>query len=298
MIRCWLLLSRYLSMACVLVMLSSPSAVAGSAVAEQPNFSETLDALLTILDVPHTRHFDSMVNASQIWRRSPQQERWQLPDLNIDQTTHNEAFTLLQRLDLVTKITPQRTSYDYALWLGATVPTMQARLEHLVRLWESGTGFNKIIALVGLRPIMPSIDQIEPLTTQLAGKNRVRESRPITELEGAEMIYLLTQMPDAMRHTAIEYISTPRRWEKDHWQRPNTRDTVATWLQTHPKPGSVLVISEQPNAHYQMEVVRQTLPKTFSVDLAAAKALPDTRLALILDALALWLHNLPKQPDF
>lgn len=282
--------SGYLLLICILVVLYPHKSFS-----DQGRFAGELDALLTTLNIPHTHDLDNMINASQVWRRHPKQERWQLKDLDIDKTRHDKALAQLRHLGLVNEIKPNHKYYDYVLLLGAMLPNMQKRLEHLASLWETGIRFNKVILLVGLRPLTPDIDQVEALTTRATGKTPTPETIPLNELEGAEMMYLSTRLPTAMREVPIEYVYTPRRWENYRWQRANTRETATTWVKQQPEPGLTLVMSEQPNAHYQREVIRQELPDTFQVDLAARAARPDTRLVLYLDALALWLHNLQKQ---
>ena len=286
------LLSGFVLLTWMLIMLYPYSSQA-----DQNDLSRELDTLLNILNIPHSNDLDNMVEATQAWRRAPDQERWQLKDLNIDQKTYDKALLQLQQLDLINEIKPQQTAYDYALLLGATVPRMQKRLDHLISLWKTGTRFNKIIFLVGIRPLVPEIDTIQQLTARTVGNNPHKDAFPATELEGAEMIIHSTSMPDAMRQLPVEYVSTPRRWEDNRWQRANTRETTTTWSKTKPKPGSALVMSEQPSAHYQVEVVRQELPESFSIDLAARPALPETRLVILLDALALWLHNARNKPE-
>ena len=264
---------------------------------DQESLTRELDSLLNTLKIPHNQDLNNMIDASQVWRRAHDQERWQLKDLNIDQKTHDKALAHLERLDLIKEIKPLHSTYDYALLLGATVPRMQKRLNHLVNLWETGTRFHKIIFLVGIRPLVPEVDKIQQLTITTVGNAPHKDAFPITELEGAEMIFHSTPMPEAMRQLPVEYISTPRRWEGNRWQRANTRETTKTWSKTNPASGSALVMSEQPSAHYQMEVIRQELSAGFTVDLAARPAAPDTRLVILLDALALWLHNAKLNPQ-
>ena len=265
---------------------------------DEKHLAVELDKLLTILQVPHDKTLDDMIAASQKWRRKPGQERWELKDLSIDQKTHQQAMDQLHRLDMMGEIKPQYQEYDYVLLLGATIPRMRQRLEHLVRLWQQGIRFHRLVFLVGLRPLTRDVDQVEQLVIKAAGHKASPEAWPVNELEGAEMLYRSTSMPEAMSKVPVDYVDTRRRWAHNRWHRANTRDTAITWFNKHPKPGKTLVISEQPSAHYQHEVVRQELPERFIVDLAAMPAPSETRLVLALDALALWLHNIRKQPDY
>ena len=259
--------------------------------ADRQELVKQLDSLLTTLHVPHKSDFSSMIDATQRWRRAPGQERWQLADIKIDPNSEANAINMLREIGLIDELKPSKKEFDYVLLLGATVPRMQQRLEHLARLWQSGVRYKKLIFLTGQRPLTPEIDKVDELIANTSGHLATKDSRPATESEAAVMIFQSTPLMPEMRALPVQFMDTPRRWEQTYWQRANTRDTLKTWMKNNPAPGSVLVMSEQPSAHYQQEVVRQELSEAFNVDIAARAAAKDTRLAILLDALALWLHN-------
>lgn len=255
--------------------------------------SSTLDSLLNELDITHTSNLESMINASQIWRRKPGQERWELPELDIQENKERRIFELLKNLGLITPIIPARKHYDYVLLLGATVPSMKRRLDYLANLWNQGVSFKHLIYLVGQRPLSPKIDHLELFVTLPDSQHSKKlDPYPFTETEAAKMLHQLAPLPAAMKAQPAEFIDTPRNWRNGYWHRPNTRDTLKYWKKNSPSPGSTLVISDQPHGNYQKEIVRQELPEGFSVDLAAGPADSATTLPIYLDALALWLHNM------
>ena len=266
-----------------------------STLAEQQALVNQLDALLNTLEVPHKKDFDSMVAASQRWRRTPNQERWELPDIPIDQARHVQVISQLRDLGLIDEAIPSRKEFDYVLLLGATVPRMQRRLEQLVKLWQKGVRYQQLVFLVGQRELNPDIDQVEALVTQTVGYMVKPDSYPRTETEGAVMLFQSTGMMPDMKARPARFVDSPRKWNQTYWQRPNTRDTLKSWMAEKPVPGSVLVISDQPHGLYQLEVTRQELTDEFSIELTAQAADKNTRLAVYLDALALWLHNLKER---
>lgn len=249
----------------------------------------TLDELLTELRISHAPTLESMIDTSQIWRRKPGQERWELPGLDISTNKRYRVFDLLEKLGLTSPIAPLTKQYDYALLLGATAPGMKRRLDYLADWWRQGVRFKRLIFLVGQRPLTPGADYLDILTRKPDKKNL--DPLPFTETEAAIMLHQLVPMPEAMRALPVEFIDTPRNWRSGFWHRPNTRDTLKHWVKSGPLPGAALVISEQPHGVYQKEVVRQELPG-FAIDLAAGPADPATTLPIYLDALALWLYNL------
>lgn len=261
---------------------------------QQQQFKE-LDTLLNLFNIPHEFEFNSMVDATQTWRRTPGQERWQLPDIKTDSATRDQAIALIREMGLMDEASPASKEYDYVLLLGATVPRMQRRLEHVVKLWQEGIRYKRLVFLVSQRPLDTEIDQVNQLIGNTSGHLAKPQSRPITETEGAIMLFQFTPMMPEMRSIPVTFVDSPRHWNQTYWQRPNTRDTLKSWMAKNPAPGKTLVISDQPNGRYQEEVVRQELPETFFVDLAAPAADSETRLAIYLDALALWMHNLQKR---
>ena len=262
-------------------------------------FMSSLSGLLNAFKLPHDQTLKSMTEASQAWRRKPGQERWEVPEVKLGKSEHDAVLKYLDQLGLVDELTPEAANYEYALVLGATVPRMERRLNHLVSLWKKGIRFKKIIFLVGQRPLTDGIDKVDTLIARTIGKqasgDRANAARPLTETEGAKLVYETSDLPPAMRQVPVEFVDTPRTWRHDHWQRANTRDTLKQWLGLRPEPGKTLVISDQPHAFYQAEVVKQELPESFAVDAAAQEADPDTQVSIYLDALALWLHNRQKR---
>ena len=275
-------------------LLSAHALAADQALSQQQ--LETLSALLSATGTPHKKEFDSIVDATQRWRRKPDQERWEVADLKLSNEQKKKVMGYLEALGLINQLKPDRTHFDYALVLGGTAPRMKGRFQHLIKLWNEGVRFNQIIFLSGQRPTLDDIDQTEMLVADVIGsdasEDKKRKARPVTEKEAAEMVYMSTEMPEAMRNIKVDFFSTDRFWLVDRWQRGNTRDSIKNWAASHPKPGSALIVSNQPHLLYQQEVIRQELPKGFTTEATAQQSNTDGQLIMYLDALALWLHNL------
>lgn len=275
---------------------TSDSSLLDHATVINPVKLSDLAALMDEVGIPHSYSLESLISASQQWRRQPGQERWEMQDLPLSADQHETIMDHLKTLDLVQELLPSSTNYEYSLILGATVPGMERRLNHLSRLWQEGVRFNKIIFLVGQRPLKEGIDNIDNLVTSGIGRQAQGKSadaaRPITETEGAVQLFATMKLPEEMKKLPVEFIDSPRVWKQRHWHRANTRDTLIQWLKASPAPGKTLVISDQPHAHYQLEVVKQELPEAFQPEVTAQTADEQTRIILYLDALALWLHNL------
>ncbi|MGB0361086.1 MAG: hypothetical protein ACPGEF_06745, partial [Endozoicomonas sp.] len=224
-----------------------------------------LHQLLNEFKTPHTYSLNSMIEASQQWRRKPGQERWELPDIDLPPEHHHRVFQLLKQLGMTDSILPSAKHYDYLLLLGSTAPGMLHRLQHLAELWASGLRFKQLIFLVSERPLDISIDQPDVLN-KWAKANNLEPAK--TETDAAVLLHQLADIPTELKNTPVLFIDTPGHMDQGHWYRPNTRDTLKHWLTQQPLPGSTLVITDQPHGNYQATVVRQELSDMFTVDLS------------------------------
>ena len=273
----------------IVVMLLSPSTYAFD-----DAFFSNLDNLQTLLKVPHTKMHESMIIASQKWRRQKGVERWDITKGVITKDIKEKCLKILNDMGLSSEIKPAKNKFDYILILGATAPRMKRRLNQVIRLWDKVITAKNIVFLTGQRPLTPKVDQIFQLMEKAAGPNPSELSKPENETEAAKMVWHSSlTLPEEMEDLGCMFVDTPRIWSKKdkQWQRPNTRDTLKQWMKTNPSSGTVLIISDQPHAYYQEIVVNQELPKSFITSLAAESADADTDFFIYLDALALWLYN-------
>ena len=107
----------------VMLLLAAPVAAAEKAERENTPFSQ-VDALLTLLDIPHENTRESLIQATQLWRRKPGIERWEMPDVTLSPAKQQAVLALLTDLGVVNPRAPREQEYDYVLVLGATVPAM------------------------------------------------------------------------------------------------------------------------------------------------------------------------------
>ena len=266
------------------------------AAASDTQLIQFLSELLDELNIRHTLNLESIIRATQQWRRKPGQERWEMVDLQLSEEKHQEVLDKLSKLNLVKEIKPESRHFEYALVLGATVPRMERRLMHLARLWQEGIRFNQLIFLVGQRKLTEGVDKVDHLISKSSNQTLLPSALK-TETDGSKLVYQALEIPEAMRERPVLFVDSPDVWTGEEWRRANTRDTIEYWLKQSPVSGTTLVLSDQPHALYQLEVVRQALGNRFVPEVAAKEADTDTRIILYLDALALWLHNLKQSID-
>lgn len=260
----------------------------------------SLRVLLNLFEIKHDNTLTSIVDETQkVFKRTDGKERWQ-----IDEKFHEKrtvAWHVIENLALISEITPMESHYDYAVILGATLPTIRTRMNHLIALWNHGVRFNKLVFLGGQRPLDP---QREPQDLLLNAPEFIRsdwqltDPIPTTEIDMMRMVYEQARLPKELANVETLFINAPMQKQSDGTlRRPTTGDTVHQWLiddptlKDLPNP-KILVISSQPHVGYQDAVMRTLLPKTFDID-TAGSAIDDktTKFAEILDALTRWLYQ-------
>ena len=220
------------------------------------------------------------------WGRKPGQERWELPPVKFSEEKQQRVYEALDTLGLLSAWEPQEKFYDYAILPGAVLPTIKTRLDWLLGRWQKGIRFRQLVVLTGQRPLVDRIDRVSEVMPNLHP-----DQYPMHETEAARLLVHITPLPKGMEKVEKVFFDSPRIWQDNRWERPNTATTVAAWMKHNPQPGRVLLISSQPSAHYQDAVFKNLLPDTFSVETSAPALAFDTPLSVLLDAVAVWLRS-------
>ncbi len=248
-----------------------------------------LQSLLKLMEVDHDGSLASIVDKTQeTWLRAPNKERWDMEETATEKRA--EALKLLDQLGCIKEAPPTKKEYDYAVLLGAAVHRVRTRLSYLLDLHKAGTVFKKVIMLGGARPLDPNIES-EDILRDFKYKNsketwELTGPLPTTETEMIRMVYDQMKIPDNLSFTIF---NTPMM--DNGTRRPNTGDTIKTWLSSKPEVGLCLFISNNPFIGYQDAVARFVMPKEFVIETAGACASVDEKLSVHLDNLARWLYQ-------
>lgn len=233
--------------------------------------NQPLLELLEITGVQHNGTPKSILEETQKkWLRPSGKERWQIPD--IDEHLKKQIVPLADQLGFVGEICPQATDYEHAAILGATFQRMGKRLDYLVRLWNQRIRFKEIVFLTGQRPLDPSIEPVFE-----GCKN---------ESEAARHVWSTHLIPDEMRMIPVTFIDVPM---KEDGRRPTIRDTYPAWLETQPKPGRILLISNQPYCRYQDVLAKALFSKNFQIETVGPSIGEKTSGADLLDSITQWI---------
>ncbi len=225
---------------------------------------------------------DAIVTATQKeWLRTPGKERWDAQDPYA--ARKDELLPFFKEAGVVGEVKPQAKEFDYAIIMGAFMPRMQVRIEHTKKLWNEGYRFKQIVLLGAERALVPQQEFIETFG---------RAPVPQTEYEMIQWVYAHADLPHEMKQVKTTFINTPNTIDANgQIMRAKTGDTIKAWLATNPKPGTCLIISNQPQAYYYPAVARTLLPETFKVAQTACALNENARICEILDALARWVYQ-------
>lgn len=256
------------------VLLATISGFAKGVVDEKGAPTPELLKLLTLLQVPHDHHLESIVKMTQQMWVEPGKERWELQEKQPEKKAM--AWPLLKAIGCIDAIHAQEKEYDYALVLGALRSRIELRLAFLYREWQNGVRFKEIVFLTGQRDLNA---QMENIPQGIA-----------SETELMKFLYDSLNFSPEFRAIPLKIIDAPKQIrEGGCLKRPNTADTVMLWLAQNPKPGKCLIISDQPFVTYQDAVLRLLLPQDFQVETIGDSAQENLPFAVYLDNLAKWL---------
>lgn len=219
------------------------------------------------------------------WIRPADKERYELTDTPEQIAMRPILMPIFEKIGAIHHIDPKYKEYDYILVMGAYYKRAKLRLEQALQLCDAGYQIKEIILLGSERPLNPAEEPAEIFGT---------DNPPKTEHEMMKWIDTHASMTDTTRHIKRTYVNAPNTIDANgNIKRANTADTFKEWLKTNPKPGSCLVVSNQPYVGYQAAVARLYLPSSFTIDAAGQETNHDQKgiVSIILDSIARWIYQ-------
>ncbi len=243
----------------------------------------TLLELLKEMKISHDGTLSSIVDATQAvgWQRPLQVERWQVSDLSVEQ--RGMVLSYAVKLGLLETRYPQSKHFNYAVLMGGATFRMEKRIGFLKELWDKGYRFDHVVVLSGERVLDAKVEKIPEGCK--------------SESDAAHAMWKTVDLSPEVRNLPITFVDTPMIPVYMGKRRPGTADTIAKWVKTSPKPGSCLIISNQPYITYQEATIRLLLPKGFTLEAVGPGAVPaELNAADILDSIARWLYQEQQLP--
>lgn len=218
--------------------------------------------LFTNLGIKVDRTYEAMNAYAQMnWLRKPDQERWDMKSSKYESKLITITPTL-KKLGMIDRVDPSISNPDYACVLGATVPSMRYRMQHMLELMTAGSFKpKKIIILTGDRPLDPTQEPSSILMDKkFIRKNWVSKAPlPLNESEAAKFIWDQLDKPVSIKDIPVVFITTPMLNKDGKLVRPSRADTMDSFIKTSPKPGSIVAFSNEIYAPYENEVMKLSL---------------------------------------
>jgi hypothetical protein len=206
-------------------------------------------------------------------------KRWDLPKVGTS-CTKERFHRHLALCGFYQETIPMDWYYTYAGWPGALVVRAGARLMDLITAWKSGVRWNKTIVFAGKRPKIREketfSDARDSINFQKWDADDFNEWSGIeTEIDEMRWLWKKADIPPEMRGKPIMFVDAPMKPPvKEGGQpiRPNSEDTIKVWLETDPRPGTLLLSSGAPYGMAMDEAWAMLLKPRISVETFGHKA--------------------------
>jgi hypothetical protein len=185
-------------------------------------------------------------------------ERTDLTDSSDHAITRKKVENIAWEMGLFDGRSPALSNYKYGAWLGAFLDGVRDRLHSLVKEWENGHRFEKLVVFTGerdLRKEKGQQDDIEKLCDPnqsplpfKKGWTLPPDAKYETEYDMMRLVFDQVQLPkdmeDALKDN-IEFVNASKVKHPVTGEavRPGTKDCYVTWLKRNPEKGTIVAAS-------------------------------------------------------
>jgi hypothetical protein len=192
-----------------------------------------------------------MIKATQT--RTGNQERWETPSQQWMDEHKHKIIPCLTTLGFVNAIEPTTMPKETVICvLGATLPTIQKRLDFLKNLIDRGLQPKTIVLLGGERYVTQNVDGTKEELTRIATALQVDNWKNLTETDLFKYAYAESDLSKKNFHPIFIHTRA-----KD-LPRPTTQTTLIkfiAWTKKNNPIKGVLFISSQPHVKYQKAII-------------------------------------------
>lgn len=202
-------------------------------------------------------------------------ERWEEVDDMLFTQMPDPTKAALADCGFVNSTLPKSPKKVYDFWPGALALRAAARLKDNIALWQAGFRWDQNVVFGGKRALQPDKESYEQCLGHLGvdGSEALRDqwdsAPPQTELEMMSFLWdaagIAKLIPEEMLLLPTTFVDAPMKAPAKPGgpqERPNTEDTVMTWLEVHqPAPGSAFLSSGAPYGMAQDEAFQMLLAK-------------------------------------
>ncbi len=207
------------------------------------------------------------------WLRPADKERWDLEDSPRLIAQRDNIINLLKKLGFIDEVQPSFKTYESILLLGASDINLVERINYLEKIWKLGVRYKKCYLLTGGHVLKNSIHLTDIAKTD-------------TDLILETYQQLSHDWPHLLRQVEVIPIIA-----RSKLSRPNTRDTLNTWLERREKATNLLVVSNQPFIPYQNLVTESVLKTLYPFETVGNQANSSMIISIMLDSVTRCLYE-------
>ncbi|WP_213318630.1 hypothetical protein [Chlamydiifrater volucris] len=172
-------------------------------------FKEPLRSILAQLGAVDLESKEDIKEALRIWRLEEVERREGKIKEHVCLSDVHAFYNDLSMLYMTQVVPAYSATYDTAVILGGTLPSIRQRLDFLVREWNRGVRFRKIVFLCGERPLYRNIEEREqffdvrhnPFPVESSWDERVGDM-PKSEEGVARFVWSQMKLPKIWRDTS------------------------------------------------------------------------------------------------
>ncbi|MBA3815598.1 MAG: hypothetical protein H0X29_03590 [Parachlamydiaceae bacterium] len=179
-------------------------------------------------------------------------ERNDLKDASKQIAIKQKVERVARAMGLFDNRNPILSNYKYGAWLGSYLQGVRNNLEELVKVWQNGCRFEKLVVFTGERYLRKENGQeddikmlCDPKQSPLPFKEGWKlptNSKYETEYDMMRLVFDQVQLPKDMEEELlgkVEFVNAP----KGQNVRAGTKDCYVTWLKTNPEAGTIVAAS-------------------------------------------------------
>lgn len=227
--------------------------------------SEGLLDVLKLCGIKTTGSWENIIKMTRSWVVLEQNKKdgiWPVSCHCKDMHAFYNALSMLH----MTQIVPScLATYDYAVILGGTLPSIRRRLWFLKQEWERGVRFRHLVFLSGERKLYKNQEDEEdfinpsfnpyPISEDWAYNNQL----PKNERDVAEFVWRQMKLPeDWASRISVSFMTIDIKNRKEKVGE-SLKELLPFWASKISNPGTVLFVSSQPFIELDSLTICKTL---------------------------------------
>lgn len=227
--------------------------------------SEGLLNILELCGIKTTGSWENIIKMTRSWVVSEQNKKEGIWPASCHCKDMHAFYNALSMLHMTQIIPSCLATYDYAVVLGGTLPSLRRRLWFLKQEWERGVRFRHLVFLSGNRELYKNQEDEEdfidpsfnlyPISEDWTYDNKLPEN----ERDVAEFVWKQMKLPKEWEsRISVSFMKVDIK-NKDEKLGESIKELLPVWISNISNPGTVLFVSSQPFIELDSIIICKTL---------------------------------------